>query len=417
MATSTETTHALVEHFFRHESGKVMAHLTRSFGTTHLELIEDAVQDALFKAMKIWPYNEVPDNPSGWIMRVARNRVIDVLRHHNRNTVFEPALSGSENGGLAGEIRLDHELEDDQLRMFFACCQPGLSPESQIILVLKLLCGFSKTEIAQALLKKEEAVAKAFTRAKNRLKVNNEALEVPIGTALEERLDTVLQAIYLLFNEGYHVTEGDALVRKDLCAEAIRLAMLLQEHPNGKVPKVQALLALMCFQASRLDARMNARGELIPLVQQDRSLWNRTMISYGSYYLALASTGQEITAYHLEATIAAEYSLAVSYEATNWNLILKSYNLLLEAKNTPVVKLNRVVVFAKVYGPEKALEELKKMENEPQLQQYHRLHAIKADLLEQVGKPLQATSSLQQAIRLARNEKEQAYLEKKLTGL
>jgi len=412
-----QQTEALVEHFFRHEFGKVIAHLTRTFGTSNIEIIEDAVQDALYKAMQVWPYKEVPDNPSGWIIRVAKNKVIDVLRHNSNQqkvTVDTVALEADTDNH---EVTLDSELKDDQLRLFFACCQPDLTVESQIILTLKLLCGFSRTEISRALLKNEDAIAKAFTRARSKMKESAVALEVPQGPGLQSRLEVVLKVLYLLFNEGYKAAQGEDLIREDLCEEAMRLCELLTDHPHCSLPEVHALMALMCFQSSRFATRLAADGALLTLDQQDRTAWNQELIQLGNVHMARSISGVRITEYHIQARIAYHYSNAISYEKTNWEQILQLYDLMLRSTPSPVARLNRLVVYSKVHGATAALQAFHELKSDKKLSNYHLTHAIEGELLKDSGNTAAAGKAFDQAIALAQNATEKAFLVKKREAL
>ena len=418
---SHQTTEQVVEHFFRHESGKIISHLTRHFGTAYLEMIEDAVQDALFKAMQVWAFNEVPQNPSGWIMRVAKNRVIDQLRqaYHSRKVGMDDSMTSSltQLQEEHDEVVLESELKDDQLRLFFACCHPDLSIESQVVVTLKLLGGFSKSEIARALLKKDDAVAKAFTRAKNKLKEANFHPEVPSGQDLESGLNTVLKVLYLMFNEGYKASGGDELVRKDMCYEAIRLCTLLAENPVCDQPRVHALLALMYYQSSRLDARIGEEGQLLTLEFQDRSRWDQKAIAAGSRHLDLAASGDKISEYHLQASLAYCHSLAPSYAETNWEQILSLYNYMMANTPSPIVALNRIVALGKVEGPEAALEDLNQLSEHQLMKSYYLFFAIKAEMLKELGREKEAAANLQQAISLTDNRTEREFLESKYKKL
>jgi RNA polymerase sigma-70 factor (ECF subfamily) len=412
----------IVDHFFRHEYGRSISYLTRIFGKENFELIEDAVQESLLKAMQVWPYHTIPQRPSAWILAVAKNKMIDVLRRKaDLQDKEEKYLQFSEATGGANasdfDVALDTELKDDQLKMMFACCHPSLPKEHQIILTLKILCGLSKAEIAKALLKKNAAVARTYTRAKTKLKEAHIKLEVPQGRELNQRLEVVLNVLYLLFNEGYSSTEGEALVRKELCDEAIRLTHLLLENKLCQQPPAHALLALMYLQASRLEARTSASGELLTLKEQDRSLWNKKMINYGFYYLSLASEGDEISEYHLQASIAACHCLAKDFASTDWGLILQSYDILLRINSSPVVALNRLVAYGQVHGHQQALKELERIEKEKVLSGYYLFYAIKGELLAEAGQVEAAKVQLKKAIKLTKNAIEKEYLEKKLLNL
>ncbi len=408
------TTRSTLDHLFRHEYGKMVAHLTRVYGTKNIEYIEDAVQEALVKAMQTWPFAEVPANPSGWIFRVAKNKLIDTLRREAKTEAIGEELH---NNSFMQNVVLDSELKDDQLRMIFACCHPAISEENRIILTLKLVGGFGKEEIAAALLKKEDAVAKAYTRAKATLKAKVSRLEVPTGKALEERLHLALKIIYLLFNEGYNATSGDRLVKDDVCVEAIRLGELLSEHKLCNQPVVHALLALMYFQGSRLEARANAQGELLTLEAQDRSLWNNSMIQTGIYHLSLAADDVTVSEYHIQAGMAYYHCIAPTFAATDWQGLLALYDTQMRLFPSPVAALNRSVVLARVKGTAFALKELDQLEQHKAMKNYHLFHAIKGELHQQSGHHKKARAYFAKALELTNNTIEQQHLAKKLNNL
>ena len=286
----------VVDHLFRHESGKMVATLTRILGFENLQLAEDVVQDALLKAMQNWAFNGVPRNPSAWLMQVARNQALDTVRRQQNFrskeediTAFFELRSGTQPGPES--VHFDDEIRDDELRMMFACCHPGLPRESQVALTLKTLCGFGEAEIAAAFLTSTATMAKRLVRARQRIREDGIALEIPVGSELAPRLDAVMQALYLLFNEGYKASHGDELIRKDLCDEAIRLSTLLVEHPKGDRPKTHALLSLMLLSGARLSARVDAEGNLLLLAEQDRSRWDKAMIQRGLVHLNRSAAG------------------------------------------------------------------------------------------------------------------------------
>src|SRR5213596_3095580 len=279
----------LVEHLFRHESGKMVAALTGIFGIERLNLAEDVVQEALARALQTWPYRGVPENPSAWIMRASRNLALDVIR---REKIFRAKeaeivrLIERDGSGPDAPIFSEHEIADDRLRMMFVCCHPIIPPEAQVALALKTLCGFNVAEISRAFLTTEAAIAKRLTRAKQKVQEAHVPFEIPTGGELTRRLDSVLQSLYLLFNEGYKASSGDNLVREELCREAIRLTELLAQHPAGNQPKTHALLALMLLNASRTPTRVDSEGNLLRLKEQDRTHWDQPMIARGMFHFA-----------------------------------------------------------------------------------------------------------------------------------
>lgn len=410
----------IVEHLFRQEAGKIVSALTGSFGLRNLELIEDAVQEALLKALRQWSYGTVPANPGAWLMTVARNQALDGLRRGARWREKEEEIALTQRPMSTSESApffADEEIRDDQLRMIFACCHPALARESQVALTLKILCGFSVEEIARAFLLPGETIAKRLTRARQRLQKEAVSFEIPAGPELATRLDAVLEVLYLLFNEGYNASQGASLIRRDLCAEAIRLTTLLQEHPAGDTPRTHALLALLHFQAARFSARLDAAGEILRLQEQDRGSWDQRLIAHGMEQLERARAGEELSAFHLEAGIAACHSAAASYEATDWPKILLLYDLLLERNDSPVIALNRAVALAKVRGPAAGLSALEKIQNEPALRKYYLFYAVRAELQLESDQAEAAARNLEKALALTSMPAEQDFLARKLRAV
>jgi len=409
----------IVDHFFRHESGRVISLLVKYFGTAHLEKVEDAVQDAMIKAMSVWAYKEVPENPSAWIFRVAKNSLLDQMRRsHNFHEKEASIIAEIETVSTPQEPQLNDQLNDGLLKMLFACCHASIPVESQIILSLKVLCGFSNKEIAKALLKNEAAIAKSYTRARAKLQDNVKELEVPSGgDALHNSLQTVLKTIYLLYNEGYNAAHGELLIKKEVCAEAMRLALLLLENPNLSKTDVHALMALMCFQASRFDARVSIEGEMINLKSQDRTLWDKELIETGRYHLEVASDLKNFSEYMIQASIAACHCYAPSFDETNWERILMLYDALIAINPSKIIRLNRIVALAKAKNAKLALDEIDKLEEEASLFNYYLLHAIKAQLLLELDQEDRALKHYQNALRLTQNQPEQQYLKRQIAEL
>ncbi len=405
---------ALVEHIFRHEYGKMISLLTYRFGPSHLERIEDAVQEALIKAMQVWGYQEPPKNPTAWLMKVAKNQLIDRLRKDKKmiqpdvDSLFEKDLSVQE------EVQLSNTINDSQLKMIFACCHPSLSQEYQIVLSLKLIGGFGNAEIARAMLKKEETVAKSFTRAKKRLKANIKTLENPVEIGLSSRLNIVLKIIYLLFSEGYAPSSGAVLIKKDFCLEAIRLALLLTKNKHCNRPKVHALIALMYFHTSRFEARTGDSGELVDLEHQDRYRYDQGLIDLGIEHLKNAETQADLSDYHLQAAVSYFHCMAKTFAETDWRAILTLYDLQLQRQYSPIIQLNRIVPYYKVHGSKKALSELKAFEQSPYFLGNALFYAIKAELLIDLKNSNSAKQALKMAIELTQNELERKHLGRKL---
>lgn len=403
----------VVEHLFRHESGRMVAILTRIFGIDHLGLAEDVVQETLARALKTWPYYGVPSNPSGWIMRAARNLALDVVRREKVFRDKEPEiirLMESRLGDAEGGAGKEEALGDDRLRLMFVCCHPQVPPEAQAALALKTLCGFSEWEISRAFLTSEAAIAKRLTRAKQRIREAGIAFEIPEGEALRERLDGVLRSLYLLFNEGYKASVGDALVRDDVCREAIRLVGLLARHPAGDTPRTHALLALMLLTAARSASRVDGEGNLLRLREQDRTLWDRSMIARGMFHLAQSASGDELSEYHLQAGIAACHGSAATYEATDWERVLMLYDQWMTMDASPVVALNRAVVVANLRGPEAGKRAVESIQGRQKLEGYYLLYAVLGELEARSEDALAAAGYFRRAMQLADLRSEQEFL-------
>jgi RNA polymerase sigma-70 factor (ECF subfamily) len=352
-----------VGHLFRREAGRMAAVLTRLLGTQAWEEAEDIVQDTLLQALRAWKLKGPPENPAAWLYTVARRKAVDKLRQRRmqekHHAVIGEALHSEYTLSPAvQQLFLDNEIEDSQLRMMFACCHPAIAYEAQLALILKTLCGLSAGEIAQSFRTNEETISKRLYRAREKIREEKIALEVPPSSVLPARLDAVLHAIYLLFNEGYHSAHPDQLIRHELCAEAIRLALLLLRNPVTALPVVHALVALMCFQASREEARIAEDGSMVLLKDQDRSCWNQALIKKAEHFLELSATGEEISAYHIEASIASCHAQATTFEATAWDRIVQLYNVLETIKPGQIVALNRAIAIGYASTPATGIDAL-----------------------------------------------------------
>lgn len=403
---SDQAVSELVDHLFRHKAGQMVATLTRLFGLDNLQLAEDVVQDTLLQALRQWSYRGVPENPGGWLLQVAKNRAIDILR---RQTNLRHKLSYLDDHASDDRLRLDDPLGDDQLTMLFIGCHPAFSPEVRITLLLKTLGGFSVSEIARAFLLPEATVAQRLVRARRKIRDLRLTFELP--PELVGRLDDVLTILYLLFNEGYGATLGDQLVRADMCEEAIRLGELLAANPIGDQPHVHALLALMWLHVSRLPARTDAAGGLLLLSEQDRAKWNRGAIQRGFDHLRQARTGSHLTEYHLQAGIAACHAAAPNYEATDWETVLFYYDQLIALRPSPVFRLNRAVAVAMQEGADAGLRALDTIRG---LERYYLLPAVYGELYERKADTTAAAQAYERALALATNGAERQFLLKKL---
>ncbi len=412
------SSHHLVDHLFRSRAGQMVAWLTRIFGPAHLELAEEVVQDALLKALQQWPYSGIPQNPGGWLFRVARNGALDVLRRHAafdaRAHEITRELERSAGWDLDGAVRLDEAIEDDELRMVFMCCHPSLPPDARVALSLKTVGGFSVAEIARAFLVTEPTIAQRLVRAKRVLRDQRIGLDLPHGSDLGARTESVLEVIYLLFNEGYNAHAGEDLIRQDLCGEALRLGRLVAQSPRAPAPAAHALVALMAFQAARLAARVDRHGEMVLLEDQDRSLWDRGLVALGFAHLGRSAEGPVMTAYHAQAAIAAVHAGAERAGRTEWERILSLYDDLVRLNPSPVIQLNRAVALSRVAGPSAALAVLQPLADDPALANYYLLPSVTARLLAELGEDEQAIVSYREALNRPCSEPERRFLQRRL---
>jgi len=386
--TSPAQANALVDHFFRHEYGRLVSSLARRFGMARLSLVEDAVQSALALALTSWALRGLPANPSAWLTRVAHNQVIDQLRRlgvaqrclPRAEVPLEPVdpdeLTATENG-------------DDELRMLFVCCHEQLPARTQLVLSLKLLCGFSTREIAARLFQSDASVQKTLSRGRARLAELCAHADLPWSEPdperLPQRVAAVLQVLYLLFNEGYSSQREDEVIRRDLCDEALRLATRLATHPAGDVPEVWALLALFHFHRARLDARLDGRGDLLLLEAQDRSRWDRAHIHEGLMCLWRSGQGDRFSRYHAEAGVLAEHCLAPSFAQTRWSEIVELYAMLEQLEPSPLHTLNRAIALAEWKGPREGLRVLEALTPPAWLVTYYLWDATLGELLRRCG--------------------------------
>lgn len=407
------------DHFFRHEFGRIVAALTRLFGVGNIELAEDITQDAFCRAMETWKIRGLPKNPSAWLMTTARNRALDILRHERTAMVSEPEIarfleSEWTLGPTVKEAFSARAIKDSQLRMMFSCCHPRLSEEAQIALILHILCGFSVKEIAQAFVSSHAAIEKRITRAKKILAASTRLFDLA-DAEFPDRLSSVLQALYLLFNEGYHGASPEAAVRMDLCREAMLLVNLVIGQPALATPQAYALAALMYFDAARLPTRLDGSGNLVSFFEQDRSLWNHTLIAHGQALLDLSASGTVLTSYHIEAAIASMHTSAAKSEDTDWKQIVSLYDMLMVIHSSPVIALNRAIAIAQLDGPERGLQEISLIDNLHRLVSYPFYPAALGELQLRQGNYTEAKSHFAAAISLARNAMEHDFLQRRLT--
>ena len=404
---------SLIDHLFRHHSAKIVATLTRVFGSRHLDLAEDVVQDALLKALQQWPFKGVPESPAAWLTLVAKNRALDLLR---RDASLASKTEELELA-LAQPAATPVDEMDDQLALILMCCHPALPLEYQIALTLKAACGFSTAEIARAFLTPQTTVAQRLVRAKRHIRDHDIVIDPPSADDLPARIDSVLRVIYLLFNEGYAATSGDDLVRADLCEEALRLGTLVIDQSPLQLPAAHALLALMMLQAARLPARTLEDGTLAVLAEQNRELWDRKLISLGMRHFGASAAGDTITTYHLQAEIAAVHATAASDAATDWPKLVELYNDLYKLEPTPIVLLNRAIAISRSNGPHAGLNALEEIDAHNSLRNYHLLPAVAAELWKQVGDHQRAAQAYHRALECPCSAPERAFLETQLERL
>jgi RNA polymerase sigma factor (sigma-70 family) len=411
----------LDEHLFRREAGRIVATLTRIFGVHNLALAEDVVQDAFCRALEVWKFRGVPENPSAWLMTTAKNRALDVLRRERTARTFAPELTRlfESEWTLAPTVE-EHfgplAIKDDQLRMMFSCCHPRLPEEAQVAFILHILCGFSVDEVASAFVSTHAAMEKRISRAKKTLARSKKLFDIADAEDFAKRLPAVHRALYLLFNEGYHGASPESAVRVDLCREAMRLAALLREQPLAATPATHALSALMCFHAARLPARLDSSGDLRTLFDQDRSRWDANLIAEGERLFDLSASGPELTEYHVEAAIAWAHTSAHRAADTDWQMIISLYDKLMALRPSPVVALNRAIAIAQQQGAERGLEELRAMANSHRLANYPFYHAALAEFELRSGRREIAREHFRAALALARNPMERHFLEQRVAA-
>ncbi|WHO72208.1 RNA polymerase sigma factor [Rhizobium sp. BT03] len=404
---------SVIEEIYRSQSRRVLATLIRLLGD--FDRAEEALQDAFAAAARTWPADGIPGNPFAWLVSTGRFKAIDTIRRRARFDASQQHIEDSLYTVDETEIGDMEAIEDDMLRLVFTCCHPVIPADAQMALALREICGLTTEEIAHAFLVPAPTVAQRIVRAKGRIRAEKIPYEVPDREALPQRLDRVLHVIYLVFNEGYSASSGDAVVRADLTAEAIRLArLLLALLPH---PDVSGLLALMLLQDSRRGARSGQAGALVLLADQDRALWDRAKISEGLALLAEAMRTGEIGTYTVQAAIAAEHAKVSTAEQTDWKRIAFYYDLLLAAQPSPIVELNRAVAIAMAEGPAKGLELIDTILGRGELTAYHLAHSARADLLRRLGRRQEAIADYETALPLCRQEPERAFLRKRISEL
>ncbi|MFZ0632596.1 MAG: RNA polymerase sigma factor [Acidobacteriaceae bacterium] len=409
---------SLIETLYRSESGRILATLVRLLGD--LDLAEEAMHEAFAAALVTWPETGIPDKPRPWLISTARFKAVDGIRRRARFDEAQGDLiahieSRVHDGPSEIEEPGDEEIEDDRLRLIFTCCHPALPPEGQVALTLREICGLTTEEIARAFLVTPATLAQRIVRAKAKIHEASIPYEVPSPQELPERLDAVLQVIYLVFNEGYSAAAGAEVTRAELTGEAIRLGRLLTElQPE---PEILGLLALMLLQESRRAARTSPTGELILLENQDRSLWNRAQIAEGVALLEKALKSRRFGSYTLQAAIAAVHAEAESVAATDWRQIVAIYDQLVRIQPSPVVQLNRAVAIAMRDGPEAGLAHIDAVLEQGELANYYLAHSARADMCRRLGRTAEARSSYEKALALTQQEPERQFLQERIRQL
>jgi len=406
----------LVDHLFRQQYGKYIAILTRIFGFEHIETIEDALQDTFAYATLAWR-DRLPDNPEAWLTTAAKNRTLDLFRKIESTRKREQQQPEQEFISATEDFFLDEQIADAQLRMIFAACHPKVAPTDQIAFALRTISGFSQQEIAAALLVKVETMKKRLSRARKSIQASGLAFEIPQGAALKSRLVQVLNVLYLIFNEGFHSGRKDILIRKDLCGEAMRLCSILIRHPLIQESSVRALFALMCFQAARLDTKVNEADEILDLRKQDRSRWHKPLIDLGNQNMMLATTGDRQTKYHLEAAIAYEHVKARSFEETDWASLAHWYARLHASAPSNLNLLSMAVIEMQADKRASAKTFLDQVDPSQLGPRHYLYHGCRAEWHRLFGQVKSARQELEQALLLVTNSYERAYMEKKLAEL
>ena len=399
----------LTDHFFRKEYGKMVAVISKYMG---LEIAEDIVQEALLTAVDNWQQKGIPKNPEAWLYTTAKNIALNILKQKKHQKTYE-----SEESNHIKELEQlkfsDNIISDEQLRMMFACCHPSISDNSQIALILKILCGFNITEIASCFHTTRETINKRLVRGRKQLRENNISIED--SGNINEKLSTVLKTIYLLFNEGYSPSQKNELIHFDFCLEAIRLAKILASNKSiEEKGDCFALIALMYFNASRFEARINPDNSVVDMKTQDRSKWDQTLINNGIAHLNLAMNSNNISKYFLLAAISANHCIAKTFNETNWSAILSLYDSLLDLENSSTIRLNRAVALAKVEGNKTAIKELKYLESRSDIGQHPMFHTLMSELLHAKDETHDKVKHLKKAISLTKNTRDIKFLEKKM---
>ncbi len=414
--SNKENKEQLIEHLFRIEYGKIVSVITKFIGVDNLKIAEDITQETFYKAVKHWQYSGIPPNPKAWLYVTAKNECLNKLKRIKLKRNYKAEVKELESRNYkAEELEFSEQvISDEQLRMMFVCCDDSISKDAQLSLILKILGGFSISEIANAFFTSTETIKKRLVRARKKLRENNVSFQ--LTTNVQNEIPTILEAIYLLFNEGYSPSEKNKLIRKELCFEAIRLAEILKS--NAMVvdkSSCYALLSLMYLNASRFDSRWNEENQAVEMRDQDRSKWNKELINKGIFYLNRGVESQTVSIYHILSAISANHCIAVEFDKTNWAEILSLYDSLLKIKDTPIIRLNRTVALSKVNGNHIAIKELNELKLKTNIDKHHLFHSTLAEFYLEEGSYKKAAKHLNEAISLAKNKRDIDLLRKKLS--
>ena len=401
-----------IDHLFRHHSGKMVSVLIRIFGFAHLDSIEDAVQDTFLKASISWR-NKQPENPEAWLTQAAKNRVLDIFRKLKTQNNHLPNITQGTDAIAINELFLDTEIEDAQLRMIFTACHPKLDPRDRISFALKTVSGFSTKEIASALLTKNDTIKKRLVRARKAVQKSDIQFHIPQGKALPERLESVMEVIYLIFNEGFHSNSKETIIREDLCGEAMRLCQLLLRRKQFRTSEVYALFALMCFHSARLDSKTNVHNELLDLKHQDRSQWHFPLVELGNTMMNKAVETENFSCYHYEAAIAAEHLRAQTFEDTNWNKILQWYTALYNLQPMPIYLLTMAVICMQNDNYKLAKTYFGQLKPKDLEQRAYLYYAAKADFYAGTQNLNEAIHYIKKALDITTNSQEINFLKNK----
>lgn len=416
--TENTNNEELAEHLFRIEYGKIVAVIIKFLGVDNLKIAEDIAQETFYKAVKSWQHNGTPPNPKAWLYTTAKNECLNTLKKAKRQRNYKNEIRDSEFNhlGLENLVFTDQVISDEQLKMMFVCCHSSISHDAQLSLMLKILCGFSISEIASAFFTSKETINKRLVRARKKLKENKVSFTLPAD--IEREIPVVIQAIYLLFNEGYSPSEKDKLIRKELCFEAIRLAEILKNNPKVRnKDNCHALLSLMYLNASRFDARWNESNEAVEMKNQNRNQWNKPLINKGIFFLNKGMESGIVSIYHILATISANHCIAPDFEKTNWEEILSLYDSLLDLVDSPLIRLNRSVALSKVKGSSFAINELEQLKSKTDIEEHYLFHSTIAEFHLEELDLREAAKHLNKAIFLANNERDIKLFKKKLAGI